>query len=1041
MVKKFEQRGAPGATQPQAGQPAEQPVKATIKNIPLLREEKVRHRATKETMKAAALARKAEIKPELTQELLAEQLYFERLFIVERQNSFMDRIRPVLTVDRVLGFMEEAIQKGLIAEADVSQELAVMRNRENYFPKAQLKRWKMESPFIGGKVFQGLLTKKIKIPAQNNKIVEAPLIDWLTANCLGTSIKESLEKKKNDEEIKGQNLTGLFKARRKAEMYVLKSGLERYKLSTMEIAQLDSGESGELIAAYKESFGGEFRTFRAKRRAVIKGIKEAQLGGSPLTSMSDSQIAGRENLPLSNASAVRADVNNVLAFIDGEEPVAEVSPIEMADAWKKSVNEETVAAYVKYQSELHDLWKQLHQGVIVETPYVKEVIEQAMEALKKNPPGLVYFHGDHGTGKTALTKHIAQKLLSELGRPDDLPMIISANKFLEPDKFTDDFRLQKLGTAEFLNQMHKEIFGTEGTYDDKKNSSADLVNALVGTKIQFREDIFKKRLTEDYRALELSGKKPSVSLEEYCADKANQDALPLEYKISVDKSLDNMYSNPVQGKYMLGAMYFCMKNGLPLIIDEANAMTPEVAIAFNDLYTKKIQEEIHTRTGETFTVRQGFCIMWTGNTGKRFSQARHTMDAAAYSRIIPIKYNYLPQSTAASSSATLSERLANVERLSAMDLTPAQIAESRELAQKDQIFQVLLVKMLNSRQGAELLARRDAGSNHFDRLSVVKDLMNMSRAARITMCLFTEEKVGIDLGLSKILAGGANSEAAYHEALNVANLTMRELLDKILNRYVDSGMALDIEYHLWQFIRNYDEHPEAQAVMYRILQEQEFFSPAQGWPAVFTSQKDFVKAMTEFKPLTTVPKYIRMEENGAYYSLAKPEDYQLTYIPSLEVMQMIYGYLPARKEAAYEGLRGTEAWKASEKKKLEGDKELIKLNAMRSKVARFEKRWVEFYENEDWTRYEKMTSAQSTQLTEDLFVKFSPSKIYDEDWLDLEKNPNLEQKEYMEQCKKMIEHVAKRLVEFGITTYADAAAGAAEGAESQIDLVLSKLGE
>ena len=71
------------------------------------------------------------------------------------------------------------------------------------------------------------------------------------------------------------------------------------------------------------------------------------------------------------------------------------------------IDRELLPAYVHYTKKMKEWYRMLVQGKIVETGDVVKNIDEAMPLLKKNPPSIVYFHGDFGTGKTALAVHIS----------------------------------------------------------------------------------------------------------------------------------------------------------------------------------------------------------------------------------------------------------------------------------------------------------------------------------------------------------------------------------------------------------------------------------------------------------------------------------------------------------------------------------------------------------------------------------------------------------------------------------------------------------
>jgi MoxR-like ATPase len=564
------------------------------------------------------------------------------------------------------------------------------------------------------------------------------------------------------------------------------------------------------------------------------------------------------------------------------------------------VDKDFITAYVNYYREMKYMHELLVKGKIVETGYVKDIIEEAMRVLKKNPPTIVYFHGDFGTGKTTLAIHIAK---TRFGKE---PIIVSGSKYLDPERFTEEFKIQKLESVDFFNQIAKDL-GEEVSL--KENASIEeIISALVGKKNDLREKIIENFLREDY-IHSLGGKKFNEKEFKDYVDK-NKDKIPEQKLKDLDEQLDNLFSNQVQGRYVLGAMYICMKEGCPLIIDEANAISPDVLIAFNDLLTKKIGEKIKVRSDEKeIQIKEGYCIIWTGNTGERYKYARfNDMDPAAYSRIVPIKVEYLPQSREVNNMQQLMERL-ELDNLSDKTFKNEEeilnfVKESKEKAGSDQIFQVLLLKLLNDRLGAELLVRKD------DRYSIFKDLYRLSVGARIIMDMFEGRAENLPKfpNLEKII--GSNDPTVLMKKLKKSNLTMRDLIDNIIGGYLNEGQSMDIEYYAFKFVKKYNMYPEEQAILYAILQKTGMFSPQEGWPDYQKIKTgDQKEALTQFQkminfdPVKKVKKYKKVNKNGDYVSLLDTNgEYEYNYISSLEALQLLFGYLPPRKKEEYENI-------------------------------------------------------------------------------------------------------------------------------------------
>jgi MoxR-like ATPase len=573
------------------------------------------------------------------------------------------------------------------------------------------------------------------------------------------------------------------------------------------------------------------------------------------------------------------------------------SPRELHQELGNLVNTDALTAYVNYHQELKHLRLLMASGKIVETDYVKRVIEEAMVSLTKNPPTTVYLHGDYGTGKTAIATHIART------RFHKEPIIVAGNKFLEPERFTEEMKIEKMEPVDFVNEQLKR-FGSEKRFK-KGEQTGDMIGALVGEKAQIVDQIIATRKNEQ-----------------------GLSDLPPDQVEEIKKMVDAVFENQVQGRYVIGAMYEAMKEGRPLIIDEANAITPEVMIAFNDLMTKKIGDKFFVRTDEKeIEVQEGYCVIWTGNTGGRYKNARYNdVDPAAFSRLHPIKVEYLPQTVYTSNVSGVFEERLELDKLSERFMDEAGNIEGlqlgtfhrqKETAKTDQIFQVLLVKLLNRRMGARLLVKKD------DPYSVFKDLYRLSAAARLIMNVFEENVDPGDFPMTNELKRwtGAETVTDVIPKLRKSNLTMRGLLDKIVASYLNDHMSMDIEYYVFKFVKELDILPEEMAIIYSILNK--YFFLGSGWGEINSARNlsEFEQKISNFDILS-LPKYEKVDINGDYVSLLKPAgeegEYELRYFSSLETMQLMFGYLPPRKVSEYIELADNVDKVQTEKNKLKG---------------------------------------------------------------------------------------------------------------------------
>ena len=94
--------------------------------------------------------------------------------------------------------------------------------------------------------------------------------------------------------------------------------------------------------------------------------------------------------------------------------------------------------------------------------------------------------------------------------------------------------------------------------------------------------------------------------------------------------------------FQRGILTDCMEAGVPLVIDEINLIDPAIAMRLQDILLRKpgdivtIQED----SGESITVKPGFCVMATANEASNRYQSRAALDPAFRDRfdVIPIEY-------------------------------------------------------------------------------------------------------------------------------------------------------------------------------------------------------------------------------------------------------------------------------------------------------------------------------------------------------------------------------------------------------------------
>jgi len=260
------------------------------------------------------------------------------------------------------------------------------------------------------------------------------------------------------------------------------------------------------------------------------------------------------------------------------------------------------AFYGLHLRDLKEYRSQMAEGRIVETPYVREQMEEVASHLEAGTP--VFLHGHLGSGKTELAMHTAKKLT---GKP---ALVVSGSKHMS--------------TAEFYGHQVLDIGKVD--MEEARGLVAAIENELK----------------------EWQAKNPTASESE----------IELAHDRIKDAVLQTKGSGTIS-RFLYGPVYEAMEQGRILIIDEINQITHEILGGLNHILTRRKGEVVRAQqnSGKEITVAKGFGVIATGNLDVGFDQyvQRQTMDAAFVSRFHPVEHDYLPQATAGTPEAAAEE--------------------------------------------------------------------------------------------------------------------------------------------------------------------------------------------------------------------------------------------------------------------------------------------------------------------------------------------------------------------------------------------------
>jgi MoxR-like ATPase len=261
--------------------------------------------------------------------------------------------------------------------------------------------------------------------------------------------------------------------------------------------------------------------------------------------------------------------------------------------------------YVGSLIHLRELKKQALSGSIIETTSVHAKRRQIESFALAGRP--IFLHGAPGTGKTEMAMHVANHLPTAKtyidkaryeSRGDAQPfMIISASKQTDSSELTGH-----------------QIINVKQMPDDERKAFTQAIEAEMGAWLEKNKDATEEQ-------------------------KNRQQQIILEaYKLTHGQGMET--------SFWTGPMYKCMEEGIPFIVDEANAMPPDVLIKINHLMTRRPGNKVIVQedSGKEITIKEGFCFIFTGNIGEQF-QGRYRLEQSFVNRIgdAMIEYDYIPE--------------------------------------------------------------------------------------------------------------------------------------------------------------------------------------------------------------------------------------------------------------------------------------------------------------------------------------------------------------------------------------------------------------
>lgn len=372
-----------------------------------------------------------------------------------------------------------------------------------------------------------------------------------------------------------------------------------------------------------------------------------------------------------------------------------------------------------------------------------------------NQGRIVFLSGDTGSGKTELALLVAQLYLESKGIKNRKAILIWWSR--ETD--LSDFTLEKVISSE--NMMSK--------------SSDDLIRGeRNGTTL-------KEKVLDTI--IDKSAIKNEIMSEITQGEKTDEEKEQLKQEIE-QLDLDKYH---IFTKYHAKGLIKAMHDGVPLIIDEMNAIRPEVLIGLNHYFTRKVGEKIALPNGlGSFEIKEGFCILATGNdkeanTKKDMYEGRYKIDESLINRMSVIEKWYMHQ---------IDEQFSN-SNLSEIDEQRDQL----EYLNANEIYGVLLMLLLDpkKKKGQRLTTSSKVW------FEIMKESL-VGKTAQETKSAFFLELKKFAIFIKKLQDAFERKHAVMCDGIDISNLITKRAFSmrnvrEILSDYQEDSKSLF--YHIY----------------------------------------------------------------------------------------------------------------------------------------------------------------------------------------------------------------------------------------------------
>lgn len=489
---------------------------------------------------------------------------------------------------------------------------------------------------------------------------------------------------------------------------------------------------------------------------------------------------------------------------------------------------------------------------------------------------MVMMTWDTWSWKTELSLLIASIYLDRIygdspERKDKKPILVTWNS----DTDFSDLTIEKIITSKNIVSDQNDAI----VWDNKEKSAVESVLYLIQKEREVRLEAEKIIDSDDEISPEEKEKRKDL------LEKFNM----LNYNIFTD--------------FHLQWLAKAMANGVPLILDEINGISPEVLLWLNHYFTRRVWQTISLWNWfAPITIKKGFCIICTWNDKNENSkimryQGRYDIDESLLNRMYRVCKWYYKQDTSEEEYNNRNEKIekqeeeikSQIEYMNENELYWVILMLCFNKKSNDKNFneiseESLLKKMINTETtGFELIKESFKWNESFDvsKKQVFNELKSLAKFIHYVQEVYQWHTV--------MLSGKESPK------LKSSPFSMRQLVDIIQDWKTDTK---SLWYHLYNdYIKQIPPENEDRYRIYRFAQESWFIDPE----THIEKNSEDISRMTDF---------LERKQNEEFHSLANTRNAQIK--ESNIDDGVLDSHLIITKQDIYKEYFGNQFWKVDD---------------------------------------------------------------------------------------------------------------------------------